>query len=220
MAAIFEENSIGSDNVALYNTGLHVGRADTLAQARVALCSLPDDIGTPFAADPHLMHLARINVPSLPYAERLLGRVLVLGVGEGQLALEDEVRRHSGVGVRCIVGIGAVGPREDVVESPGADLGFMVPPRLLVGHCRCVPRGLAASCSGVQYWWWAKLPCVRLRRGCCVQLGDRMRRGSGKSIVPEAEAVKFCSEMALRPFGVVTLLAGEVECQQLCRSSQ
>lgn len=118
-----------------YNTGLHLGRADTLAQAGVVLCSLPDDIGTPFAADPHLMHLARLDVPSLSHAERLLGRVLVLGICEGQLALEDEVRRHSGVGVRCVVGIGPVGPREDVVESPGADLGFVVPLCLLVSHC-------------------------------------------------------------------------------------
>lgn len=80
------------------------------------------------------MHPFRVNVPPLAHAKGLLGRVLVLGVGDGQLALEDEVCCDAGMGVRRVVSVGAVRPREDVVEAPGADLGLVVPPCLLVGH--------------------------------------------------------------------------------------
>lgn len=114
--------------------------------------SLPNNICTALGPDPDLMYLACIDVPSLAHAEGLPGRVVVLGVRNGQLTLEDEVRCHACMRVRWVVGIGAVGPRKDVIKAPGPDLILVIAPCLLVGHAGRAGVGWGVLETGMDLW--------------------------------------------------------------------
>jgi len=78
----------------------------------------PDDIFTSFVAHPHLVDLARGHIYSRSHAKSLLGRVGVARVCDGQGSPADQVRRQSGVRMWWIVGVGSVGPGENVAEPP------------------------------------------------------------------------------------------------------
>lgn len=84
--------------------------------------SLPNDVRTPFVAHPDLVHPPGIDVDAVPDAKHLPGGLLVARVRDGEPAAEDEVGGEAAVRVGGVVGIGAVGPREDAFEPPRADL--------------------------------------------------------------------------------------------------
>lgn len=64
----------------------------------------PDDHGATLRADPDLVLSPCCHVYTLAHGVRFLGRALVLGIGYGEAAFRDEVRRQSPVAVRGVVG--------------------------------------------------------------------------------------------------------------------
>jgi len=54
------------------------------------------------------MHPPSTDIDAVSDAVRRLLRFGVFGVGDGQLAVEDEVRRQAGVGVRRVVRVSGV----------------------------------------------------------------------------------------------------------------
>ena len=98
--------------------------------------SFPNDIGTALTAHPDLVTSAGIDVDARPGTKGLLGRGLIVRILNGQLPLENEMRRQAAVLVRRVVCIAeslapwirdsseytpAVCPGEDVVEAPRGD---------------------------------------------------------------------------------------------------
>lgn len=73
--------------------------------------------------------------------EGLLRWLGMIGIRYGHAATQYEVGRERGMGVRRVVRIAAVCPREDVAEAPGGDLlfcGFLIGR----GHCRPTLSGV------------------------------------------------------------------------------
>lgn len=66
-----------------------------------------NDIGTPLAADPDLMHLVCVDIPPCAGAYGLSFGVWVVGIGIGYGAVEDEMGCFGAVLVRRVVCIAA-----------------------------------------------------------------------------------------------------------------
>lgn len=118
--------------------------------------SFTNDICAARVADPNLVDALCIDVKAGAGTERLLGRALVLGIGDGELAVENQMGGQAVMRVRRIVSISglvshrglqlaesrrchlrAIRPGEHVAEAPVADflLSF---PLALCGHGRRV----------------------------------------------------------------------------------
>lgn len=97
------------------------------------LLLLPNDIGTPFTAHPNLMHLSSIDIDSRPNTKGLLGWILVLGVGDGELAPEDEMCGQPAMRVRSVMCVSFL-----VVREPGYI--FMLDSVLFMGQAVSLSR--------------------------------------------------------------------------------
>lgn len=93
-----------------------------LAGFSILYSLFPDDHGATLRADPDLVLSPCCHVYTLAHGVRFLGRALVLGIGYGEAAFRDEVRRQSPVAVRGVVGARGVCPGEDLLETPRLDL--------------------------------------------------------------------------------------------------
>ena len=97
--------------------------------------SLPNDISTPLASHPNLMHPPRTHIQPNPRPKRFLHGLLVFRICDCQLPPQYEVRRQRGVSMGRVVCVASVRPGEDVWETPGGDEGFCCGGRGGKGEC-------------------------------------------------------------------------------------
>lgn len=69
---------------------------------------LADHVGTPLTPHPHLMEPAGINVDAIADRVSCLVGILIFGIRDGQLALEDEVGCEAGMGMRAVMSVAGV----------------------------------------------------------------------------------------------------------------
>lgn len=67
--------------------------------------SLANHIGTAFLAYPDFVEATSIDIHPVPYRKGGLCGVLVLGVRDGQFAVDDQMRCQAAMGMRTIMGI-------------------------------------------------------------------------------------------------------------------
>lgn len=120
-----------------------------LREFGIMLSSLSNHISTSLITHPHLVQTPSINVDPRSRPKSFLLRLFVIWVGDGQLAVENEVRCESTMGMWRVVGVPAprlslsanrlsgklsrsIAPRKDVFEAPAFDLLFHLLSRL--GH--------------------------------------------------------------------------------------
>ena len=67
--------------------------------------SLSDDISATSTAHPNLVKSVRINIDPCAPSERLLCRLLVFGICNGELAVEDQMRSQATMAVWRVMGV-------------------------------------------------------------------------------------------------------------------
>lgn len=83
--------------------------------------SLANDIGATLFADPDLVHTAGVDVDSTSNTKRLLLRLLIVGIRDGQLSSSDEMGCQPAVRMRRIVGLPERSTQREAHSSVGRE---------------------------------------------------------------------------------------------------